>query len=789
VPGGGKIVTEQVTQFLESIREKAEKGQLLYIGKNIVKVDSLEKVLGKPVYTADLLPSGITYAKLFHSSVPHGMIKGMELSAAKSNPRVLGVLTWRDIPGVNESSCVLPDRQLFAKSEVRSTGDIIGAVVAETYSDAADAAASIKVEYDSLPAIFDPLEALKPDAIKIHPNGNVAKQMKIRKGDVEKGFSQSDVILERTYRTQFQDAVPLEPEMGMAVLSADGGVTVIGSMQSPHHTQAAVAKVLNLPLEKVRVIQAVTGGAFGPKSDETPFDVCSTAALAAVKYRKPVFCSLDREDSMIMHTKRHPFIIRHKTGVTSDGMLLADEAELVSDTGAYASLGVLVVIRATFHCTGAYEVPNVKADTRLVYTDNTYAGSLRGFGGPQAIFAMESQVEELAHKLDMDPLEFRLKNMLTPGKRNASGALMDDGCGLPQCVEKVVTSSSYREKSARYRAQSGSIRRGLGLALLMHGNSLGPEGNDYGAVRIKIEKDGSISVGTALTEYGTGAISGMMQVASSVLGVPLNRFKLERPDTSKHRDSGPTVASRVVVIGGNAALLAAEKLRSRLEPVAAEILKVSEQNLALVDGVAFDRRNPSTSVSWEAIVAEAYRRGIKMEEDGFYMAPSAPWDQEVGQGTPYLQYTWGALVAEVEVDTETGWYEVLGVHAAYDVGKAVNPGGVLGQIYGGTIQGLGYATMEELVHKEGFVVNPNLADYYIPTSMDIPPEFKAHIVEVPGPLGPFGAKIIAEPPIVLPAPAIRNAILNATGVSVDDLPVTPEKILIGTKLKQASLSH
>jgi CO/xanthine dehydrogenase Mo-binding subunit len=491
---------------------------------------------------------------------------------------------------------------------------------------------------------------------------------------------------------------------------------------------------------------------------------------------------------MIMHTKRHPFVIRHKTGVTAEGLLVADEVNMVADTGAYASLGVLVIMRATFHCTGAYEVPNVKTDSYLVYTDNTYAGSLRGFGAPQAIFAIESQIEELARKLGVDPLELRLKNMLAPGKRNATGELMDASCGLPQCVEKVVVSGNYREKSARYRARKGSARRGLGLALLMHGNSLGPEGNDYAAVHIFIEKDGTVSVGTGLTEYGTGSVSGMMQVASSVLGVPLNRFRLERPDTSKHRESGPTVASRVVVIGGNAAKLAAEKLRSRLEPVAKEMLGIGDGELAIADGFAFDRRNPSGSVSWDALVAESYRRGIKMDEDGFYMAPPAPWDQEVGQGTPYLQYTWGALLAEVEVDMETGFYKVLGVHAAYDVGKAVNPGGVLGQIYGGTVQGMGYAQMEELVQKEGVVVNPSLGDYYIPTSMDIPPEFKAYIVEVPGRLGPFGAKVIAEPPVVLPAPAIRNAVLNATGVSVDDLPVTPEKVLMGMKRRHEAPS-
>ena len=780
-------MSEQVSQLLDSLRAKAEKGELLYIGENVVRVDSLEKVLGSPVYTADLIPKGTVYAKLFHSSIPHGTIKRMELGGAKSYPGVLGVLTSKDILGLNESSAILPDRQLFADPVVRSTGDILGAVIAETLPAATDAAARIKVEYDLLPAIFDPTESLKPGAIKIHPKGNIARQMKIRKGNVDEGFSKSDIVIEKTYRTQFQDAVPLEPEVGLAI-PEDGGVKVIGSMQSPHHTQAAVAKVLKLPPEKVRVIQAVTGGAFGPKSDETPYDVCSTAALAAVKFRRPVYCGMDREDSMVMHTKRHPFVISHKTGVTSDGMLVADESRIIGDTGAYASLGVFVIVRATFHTVGAYEVPNVKADSFLVYTNNTYTGSLRGFGGPQAIFAIESQMEELARKLGIDPLEFRLRNMLVPGKKNATSAVMDASCGLPQCVEKVVTSSGYREKSVRYRNQTGSMRRGLGIALLMHGNSLGPEGNDYGAVHVEILSDGTISVGSGLTEYGTGAISGIMQVASSVLGVPLSRFKLERPDTSKHRESGPTVASRVVVIGGNASKQAAEKLRNRLIPVAAQLLKTDDKDVAMADGLAFDRHNPSVTVRWDDIVDEAYRRGVNMKEEGFFMAPAAPWDQEVGQGTPYVQYTWGALIVEVEVDTDTGYYKVVGAHAAYDVGKAVNPGGVLGQIYGGTVQGLGYAMMEELVHKDGVVVNPNLGDYYIPTSMDIPQEFKTFIVEVPGPLGPFGAKIIAEPPIVLPGAAVRNAVLNATGVSVDDLPVTSEKVLMGSRLKQAPMA-
>jgi CO/xanthine dehydrogenase Mo-binding subunit len=781
-------MTPEVSHFLKGVKQKGEEGKLLYVGESIERIDGLEKVLGRPVYTGDMLARGTLHAKLFHSSVAHGTIRDLDLSRAKGMPRVVDVITWRDVPGINESSAVIPDRPLFSSGVVRSTADLIGAVIAETDATAQDAVEAVKVTYDELPTVFDPVEAMQPYAVKVHDEGNVAKQMKIRKGDILKGFSSSSVVLENTFRTQFQDATPMETEVGMAVPSADGSVTVIGSMQSPHHTRAALVKMLNMPAEKVRVVQAFTGGAFGPKSDETPYDVCGAAAIAALKLKKPVYCRMDREESMVMHTKRHPYVIRHKTGVSADGKLQADEVELYLDTGAYASLGVFVIGRGIFHCTGAYEVPNVKADSYLVYTNNTYAGSLRGFGGPQAIFAMESQMEDLARKLSMDPLEFRMKNMLVPGKRNATNALIDSSCGLPQCVEKVVGSSDYWNKRKIFANQVGQVKKGLGIALLMHGNSLGPEGNDYAAVLLEVGRDGIITVGTGLTEYGTGAITGVIQVAAAVMGVPLKWFRLARPNTAKHRETGPTVASRTVVIGGNASRLAAEKLRKRLELVAADLLKVSQSDVSIEDGVAFDRADTTRSVGWADLAFEAHRRGVKMSEESFFMAPPAPWDTETGLGTPYLQYTWGALIVEVQVDESTGVYQVTDVHVAYDVGKAINPTGVLGQIYGGTVQGLGYAMMEELIHREGKVVNPNLADYYIPTSMDVPKNFKAFIVEVPGPLGPFGAKIVAEPPIVLPAPAVRNAVLDATGVAVNDLPVTSEKVLMGLKrgLQKAS---
>ena len=766
----------EVEYLIEQLQKKAERGELLYIGESLNRVDDIEKILGKPLYTADILPKQTLYAKLVHSTIPHGYIRSINAANALNNSKVKAVLTYRDVPGINESSAVIPDRPLFADRKVRSTGDIVAAVLADDFRAATEASQDIKIEYDPLKPIFDPLEAMKEGAPLIHDAGNVAKHMKVYKGDVQKGFEASDIIVEGTYSTQFQDATPMEPELAYAVPKENGNILIVGSMQSPHITQSGVAKTLNLPLSRVEVIQAVTGGAFGPKSDETPTDLGAIAAIGALKTGRPVFVNMTREDSMIMHTKRHPSITRLKTGATADGKLIASQAEMIMETGAYASLGVLVIVRAMFHANGAYEIPNVKNDGYLVYTNNTFAGSFRGFGAPQAFFASESQMDELAKKLNMDPLDLRLINMLRPGKRTSTNQLMDAACGLPECVEQVVAASNYRKKVKEYAEQKGNTRRGVGIAILHHGNALGPEGNDYVYVHLNVDRDGIVYLGTGLTEYGTGAISGLAQIASSIMGCKLDRFRIDRPNSLKHKESGPTVASRTTAIGGNGARDAAEKLRDRLNIVAAKLLDCMTSEVVIVDDIAYSSSAPQKRVGWNEIVDEAYRSGVSLNTIGYYMAPRCIWDEHTGLGSPYSQFTFGAAVADVEVDIDTGVYSVKSYYVAFDVGRAVNPRNVKGQLYGGTVQGLGYATMEELVHKDGRVLNPNLKDYYIPTSLDIPEEFVPIIVEKGGAIGPFGAKVVAEPPIVLPGPAVRNAILNATGWSVDSLPITAEKV-------------
>ena len=767
------------TEVVHKLREARE---FALVGKRIQRLDALDKVLGLPLYTSDLAPKDALKVKVVRSTVPHAIIKRIDTQPARDVPGILAVLTAQDIPGINEAYALLPDRPLLASKKVRCHGEAIAVVAAGDSETAEEAADRVSVEYERLPTVTSPVEAMKSDSVLVHDNGNVAKYLRVRKGDVKEGFRQADVIIENTYRTQFQDPVPLEPEVGMAWVEKDGSITCVGSMQTPYYVQTGVAKVLGLSPDKVRVIQATTGGAFGPKSDEMPVDTCAISALVAQKTGKPAILAYSRRESMIAHTKRHPFVITLKTGAKNDGRLTASEALVVSDTGAYASLGPLVIIRACFHATGPYVIPHVKTDAYCMYTNNTMAGSFRGFGSPQVHFAAESQMDELAKKLDMDPLDLRLKNMLRPGTLTATSQLVDEACGLEECTRRATETSDWRGKRAGFLRDHGPFRRGIGIALMYHGNSLGPEGNDYAYVHMLIKPDARVVVRTALTEYGTGAISGLAQVAAETLGLPIHLFELDRPDTASCQETGPTVASRVMVIGGRATQIAAQKLKEKLLVVASDFLQCEPSKLTIRDELVSDIDDPKRAVPFRKVVEECYKRHISLTETGYYVAPKCEFEFENSQGTTYLQYTYGAVVAEIQVDTELGVVKPIKLTAAYDVGRAINPLSVEGQIEGGTIQGLGYGLMEQLIHLDGAVANPALGDYYIPTSLDIP-EIQTIIVEYPGAIGPFGAKAMGEPPVDLPAAALANAVAHATGSRLFDLPLTAEKVLDAMKRK------
>ncbi|MEM4573345.1 MAG: xanthine dehydrogenase family protein molybdopterin-binding subunit [Candidatus Caldarchaeum sp.] len=766
-------------EILRRFQEILQAREFFIVGKKVARVDALDAVLGKPIYTADLVTEKTLFVKAVRSTIPHGYIKKIDYGSALTRKGVVKVLTAQDIPGVNDAGSLISDRPLLAFDKVRHIGEAVALVVGESVEDAEEAAEHVDVLYDPLPVVTNPRDAMKHDAPRIQDRDNVITHFKIRKGDVEKGLRESDVVIERTYRTQFITGLPLEIEIAYSFFDSDGRINCISSMQNLYDVYNKVIKILGVPNDKLRVVQAATGGGFGPKSDETPIDVAAYACLATYYTGRPALAAFTRSEAMTVQCKRHSFEITNVVGAMKDGKLNAWKSKLIEDTGAYISKGHLVIGRATFHCTGPYEVPNVWADGYCVLTNNTMAGSTRGFGAPQAHFAAEMIMNELAEELNISPLEIREKNMLKPGSLTSTSQKIEDD-GLVRCFQRAVETSQFTRKRLEFdefNRRNKVLKKGIGIALLYHGNTLGPEGDDFATVVSRIERDGTVVVQTGLTEYGTGALTSLAIVTAEVLGIPLSMVRLERPDTSAVPNAGPTVASRTTVIGGQAAVDAAIKLRAAVASVAAKILNTEPLNLEFKNG---EITTPNgRSLSWREAVNKCYEQNVSLKAVGYYIAPPTKWDPETGQGAPYNQYTYGALVAEVTVDIETGVVKVDRLTAAYDVGRAINPMGLVAVYEGGSIMGLGYALTEEIIHDGGYLVNPNLHQFIIPTASDAPEEIQSIIVEVRGSIGVFGAKAMGEIPVVLPAASIAGALAHATGVYFRELPLKPSKVLEG----------
>ncbi|MEM4302425.1 MAG: xanthine dehydrogenase family protein molybdopterin-binding subunit [Candidatus Caldarchaeum sp.] len=771
-------------EIIQRFREILQAREFLVVGKKVARVDALEAVLGKPVYTADLIAEKPLFVKAVRSKLPHAYVKGIDFSRVEKKQSVRKIITHRDIPGVNDAGSLIPDRPLLAVDKVRHIGEAVALIVGDTVENAEEAAELVDVYYEPLPVVSNPREAVKPDAPRVQDRDNVVTHFKIRKGDVEKGFRESDTVIERTYKTPFITGLPLETEIAYAYPDGDGRITCISSMQNLYDVYNKVLKILGLPADRLRVVQAATGGGFGPKSDETPIDVAAYACLATYFTGKPALSALTRSEAMTVQCKRHAFEITNMVGASRNGRLLAWKSTLFEDTGAYISKGHLVIGRATFHCTGPYEVPNVWADGFCVLTNNTMAGSTRGFGAPQAHYAAEMTMNELAEELGLSPLEIRELNMLRSGSLTATSQKIEDE-GLLQCYRRAVESSEWERKIRvfqEFNKNGSSYRKGIGIALLYHGNTLGPEGDDFATVLTRVERDGRVFVQTGLTEFGTGALTSLVLVTAETLGLPPRMILLERPDTAAVPNSGPTVASRTTVIGGKAALDAALKIRAAVASVAARLLKTDAAKLDFREGFIWS--SSGISLSWEEAVRQCYEEGVELKALGHYIAPPTRWDPETGQGAPYNQYTYGALVAEVTVDMETGFVKVDRMTAAYDVGRAINPLGLIAVYEGGSIMGLGYALLEEIVHDDGVVLNPNLHTFIIPTATEAPDKIDSIIVEVPGPMGVFGAKAMGEIPVVLPAAAIAGAVANATGVYIRELPLRPDRVLAALRQRK-----
>lgn len=729
------------------------------VGSNILRVDAVAKVTGEARYPGDLVMDNMAHMKILFAHRPHAIVKSIDTSRAEQAPGVIAIFTAKDVPN-NEYGLGIPDQPVLCGpgstkpwgDHVRFVGDQVALIVAETEQQAAHARDLIEVEYEDLPAITDPLEAMKEGAIQIQPDrpGNILQHYRVRKGNVDEVWDQCAAIVVGEYTTPYQEHAFLQPEAGLGYIDEAGRVTVVVGGQWTYEDQEQIAHALNLPHDQVRVIYPAIGGAFGGRED---MSVQVVLALAAWKLRRPVKIIWSREESIIGHHKRHPMRLKATWGARADGKLLAAQVEVIADAGPYAGTSTKVQGNTTLTCTGPYDIPNVKVDTYTVFTNNVLTGAFRGFGGPQGEFEAEMQMNKLAEKLGMDPVELRLKNVLREGSILSVGTPIPKGVSIAQVLEKCALEAGWTrdadgrwQRAARASTLDPAKRYGLGLAI-----GYKNVGFSFGAVErsvVRLELRGGAEIEEAIVyhaaaEVGQGTHTVMRQMAAEALGLPIDKVRLVVSDTISSGNSGSVSASRMTFMMGNSIRGAAERALKKWQ---------EEERPAFVE------------YAW--------------------VAPrTTPYDPETGKSEPNFAYGYAAEAVEVEVDVETGHVRVLRAWCADDVGKAINPAQVRGQIEGAIVQAQGYTITENFQMKDGQVLTPYLSNYLIPTVLDVPQEINSLILEYPDPLGPWGARGMGEMPYLPFAPAVCAAVKDAIGIWFDSFPLTPDRVLKAIKSK------
>ncbi len=727
--------------------KRQQPGALSVIGKSVTRYDALGKVTGDTAYSGDLSLPGMLHMKILFAERPHARVKSVDAEAARRAAGVAAVYTAADIP-VNEYGLQIPDQPVLCgpgssiagADVVRFVGDQVAAVVADSEDAARQAMALIQVEYEDLPVLSDPLQAMEPDAPQLHPergSNNVCVHYKIRKGDAEKALAAADVVVEGEYRTPSQEHAYLQPEAGLAHMDDAGQITIACAGQWTDADRTSIAHALGLPEDKVRVIYPAIGGAFGGRED---LSVQILLALAAWRLQRPVKIIWSRRESIIGHGKRHAAILRARWGANRDGKVVAAINEIYGDAGAYMYTSNKVLGNATITSTGPYFIPHVKADVYGVYTNNLPGAAFRGFGAPQALFMAEGQMNKLAERLGMDPVEIRRRNALHDGLTLAVGTPAPPPVSVPQVIEAAAEKFGWQQGTKEAASSASPLVRGRGFAAGFKnvGFSFGYQENSW--AKVEIHGDGAIDhvvLHHAGAEVGQGTHTVMAQMAAEVVGVPVERVKIMASNSATQRNAGSASASRMTFMAGNAIKGAAEaalqKWKNEERPAVAEFT---------------------------------------------YLAPKTEhFDPDTGYSMPNFSYAYSAEAVEVEVDTETGHVRLVRVVVADDVGKAINPDLVVGQIEGAVVQAQGYAITEDLRTKNGRVVADQLSTYLLPTILDIPERIESVIVEVAEPNGPWGARGLGEIPFLPLAPAIAAAIHDATGVWIDEFPFTPERVL------------
>ena len=766
------------------------------VGRPLTRTDAPGKVTGRTPYAGDYVMPGMLHMRVVRADIASAGLVRLDVSRARALEGVACVLTAADLPDRTASTDIPGQvgrkrldtgQQVLVRERVRYFGEPLALIAAETRDIADHAMELVEFELEPIPGVYDPLEAMKPGAPIVTAPDNIVAERRIVKGDVEAGFAVADVIVENTYRTPFQEHAFLEPEVGLAWVDENDVVNIRVSTQVIEHFRP-IADAIGVPHNKVRVRGALVGGGFGGKEDLT---VEVYLALLAKRTGRPVRLEYTREDSFVGHGKRHPFILTYRTGVTKDGKITALDVQMVADSGAYVFLSPYVLLYALVAAPGPYRVDNLSVFARAVATNNMFTSAFRGFGGLQACAAYEQQMDEVARAVGLDRLELRRRNFLRTGEPMSTGFVPPSAIWTDQCAERAWAALGEPTPEPALEPASSESPRRIGRGIACYQQSYGRLTflHDTSEAWVGIEMDGTVVVRSGVTDIGAGQVSALGQIAAEVLGVTLDKVVIYNSDSAVTPLAGTTTATRALYMTGNAAKQAAEGVRARLVERAASAFGVEPGEVDMGFNEVFVADRPEKSMPMVELVRLCGAEGIHRSELAMFRAPFTDvLDPETGQGQAHPDYTYGAHAVEVAVDIDTGEVEVLKSVAAHDVGQCINQAAVEGQIQGGAQNGQGYALSEEMLYDEGRLITPSFSEYLMPTAMDMP-KVECIILESRSGVGPYGAKGIGEPAMTPVAPAIANAVADAIGVRVFEMPITPERVVMALKRRGATDRH
>ncbi|SDZ04276.1 xanthine dehydrogenase family protein molybdopterin-binding subunit [Tindallia californiensis] len=760
-----------------------------YVGQNQLRVDGIKKVTGDLKFVDDLKMQKMLYASVKRSPHAHAKIIDIDTSLAENYPGVRAVVTGKDFP--KRAGLYLADKTFFAVDKVRFTGEAVAAVAADTEEIAKKAAALIEVKYELLPAVHDAKEAMKSDAPILHPElgdykvvpifktvpgTNISEHFKLRKGNVEEAFEKADMVFEKEYYVPHIQHAPIENHVAISQFDREGNLTVWASCQSPYAVRAALSDAFDIPLHKLRVISPAVGGGFGAKAGTTLEGIIIPLSMKVGN--RPVKLTYNREEEFISSYVRQALHSKFKTAVNKDGKILAVKNEFIWDGGAYTEYGVNIAKSAGFAAVGPYDVENIHCDSYAVYTNNPVGGPYRGFGMAEIHFGIEQNMDYIARQLEMDPITIRKINAQKPGGTTATGAKVDAACGLTETLDTVIKEIDYYTPSVQ--PKDPDKVRAKGIACGMKAPSM--PNNAGSAAIVRINEDGSVMLSVSAQDLGQGSDTALVQIAAEALQIPPEKISIKTGDTDHTPYEWQTVASRITYSAGNAIIKACEDATQQLTQLASQKMDVPQEELFLEDEHLIWKKDPDKKVAVKALAL-----GLQFEDGSAIHGPIigrgsfvpegvVNFDPETGLSEkPVVFWTYGAYGVEIEVDKKTGNIQVLKATTCFDVGKAINPELVKAQCEGAVVQGLGSAIFEEIIMKDGKFKNPSFADYKIPTADDMP-EMTIHIAENPQYDGPYGARGMAEPAMIPAAPSIVSAFYNATGVVVEELPLSAERV-------------